>query len=193
MDSGLIVLIVVAGLVLLLGLFVVMTYNRLVGKRNQVRNGWGQIDVQLKRRADLIPNLVSAVQGYMDHERNLLTEIASARERALAAGDNVQERAEAENMLTQSLRSLFAVAESYPQLRASENMMQFQEEVASTENRIGFARQFYNDAVMEYNTTREVFPAVLFAGMLGFRHADLFTLDAAAPERNVPQVQFGTP
>jgi len=193
MDTGLIVLIVVVTLLVLLGLFVMRTYNRLVGLRNRVRNGWGQIDVQLKRRSDLIPNLVNAVQGYMDHERGVLTEITNARTMALAAGDNVQERAEAENMLTQSLRSLFAVAEGYPQLRASENMMQFQEEMASTENRIGFARQFYNDSVMEYNTAREVFPAVLVASPLGFQHADLFTLEESAPERNVPQVQFGTP
>lgn len=191
MEAILIVLIALGALALLVVLFVILTYNRLVGLRNQVRNGWAQIDVQLKRRTDLIPNLVNAVQGFMEHERGVLTEITNARARAMAAGDNVPERAEAENQITSALRSLFAVAENYPQLRSTENMMQLQEELASTENRIGFARQFYNDAVMEYNTSREVFPAMLFAGMIGFRHADSFTLDTTPTERAVPEVRFG--
>jgi LemA protein len=191
MEVALIILIALGALALLVVLFIVVIYNRLVGLRNQVRNGWSQIDVQLKRRADLIPNLVNAVQGYLDHESRVLTEITNARARAMAAGDNVAQRADAENQITSALRSLFAVAENYPQLRSTENMMQLQEELSSTENRIGFARQFYNDAVMEYNTAREVFPAVLFAGLMGFKHADSFNLDATPADRAVPEVRFG--
>lgn len=191
MEVVLIILIALGALALLVVLFIVVIYNRLVGLRNQVRNGWSQIDVQLKRRADLIPNLVNAVQGYLDHESRVLTEITNARARAMAAGDNVAQRADAENQITSALRSLFAVAENYPQLRSTENMMQLQEELSSTENRIGFARQFYNDAVMEYNTAREVFPAVLFAGLMGFKHADSFNLDATPADRAVPEVRFG--
>jgi LemA protein len=176
--------------ILVLALFLIMTYNGLVGKRNQVRNAWGQIDVQLNRRHDLIPNLVNAVKGYMAHEQGILERVAEARSQAIAAGSNVQQRANAENQLTGALRSLFAVSENYPQLRASENMLALQEELSSTENRIAFSRQHYNDSVMGYNTARETFPAVFFSGMLGFRQEPLFTLDAAAPERAVPQVAF---
>jgi len=184
------VAIAVGVVLLVLAAILIIIYNGLIGKRNQVRNAWGQIDVQLNRRHDLIPNLVNAVRGYMEHERGLLERIAEARTRAIAAGGNVQQRAEAENQLTGALRSLFAVAENYPQLRASENMLALQEELSSTENRIAFARQHYNDSVMEYNTARETVPAVFFAGMLGFSKEPLFTLDAAAPERAVPQVAF---
>jgi LemA protein len=176
--------------ILLLALFMILTYNGLVGKRNQVRNAWGQIDVQLNRRHDLIPNLVNAVKGYMAHEQGILERVAEARSQAIAAGSNVQQRATAENQLTGALRSLFAVSENYPQLRASENMLALQEELSSTENRIAFSRQHYNDSVMQYNTACETFPAVFFSGMLGFRQEPLFTLDASAPERAVPQVAF---
>jgi LemA protein len=178
------------GVAVVIVLFLILTYNRLVGRRNQVRNAWGQIDVQLNRRHDLIPNLVNAVRGYMQHERGVLERVTEARSQAIAAGANVEQRSAAENQLTQALRSVFAVAENYPQLRASENMLALQEELSSTENRIAFARQFYNDSVMEYNTARETFPAILVAGPLGFRHEPLFTLDVAAAERAVPQVQF---
>jgi LemA protein len=181
---------VALGVAVVVVLFLIFTYNRLVGRRNQVRNAWGQIDVQLNRRHDLIPNLVNAVRGYMQHERGVLERVTEARAQAIAAGANVEQRSAAENQLTQALRSVFAVAENYPQLRASENMLALQEELSSTENRIAFARQFYNDSVMEYNTARETFPAILVAGPLGFRHEPLFTLDVAAAERAVPQVQF---
>jgi LemA protein len=187
MWFGIAALVVVA----LIAIFAIATYNGLIGKRNQVRNAWGQIDVQLNRRHDLIPNLVKAVQGYMDHERDVLDRVTTARANAISAGGNVPQRAEAENQLTQAVRSLFAVAEAYPQLRASENMLALQEELSSTENRIAFARQFYNDSVMQYNTARETFPAVTLSGALGFHPADLFTLEDAAPERAVPVVQFG--
>ena len=182
--------IISGGVILVIAILLIVVYNGLVGKRNRVRNAWGQIDVQLNRRHDLIPNLVNAVKGYMAHEQGLLERIAEARSQAIAAGANVQQRAEAENQLTGALRSLFAVAENYPQLRASENMLALQEELSSTENRIAFSRQHYNDSVMEYNTARETIPAVFVAGMLGFVQEPLFTLDAAAPERAVPQVAF---
>jgi LemA protein len=182
---------VAVGVVLLvIAILLIVIYNGLVGKRNQVRNAWGQIDVQLNRRHDLIPNLVAAVKGYMAHEQGILERVTEARSQAIAAGGNVQQRAQAENQLTGALRSLFAVAENYPQLRASENMLALQEELASTENRIAFARQHYNDSVMEYNTARETIPAAFFSGMLGFSKEPLFTLEADAPERAVPQVAF---
>ncbi len=182
-------LIIVAAVVILLLIFVISTYNGLVGKRNQVSNGWSQIDVQLKRRHDLVPNLVNAVKGYMAHEQNVIESVSQARQAAITAGSNVEQRAQAENQLSAGLRQLFAVAEAYPQLRASENMMALQEELSSTENRIAFARQFYNDAVTTYNTSRETFPAALFAGMLGFKAATLFALDDVA-ERAAPEVKF---
>jgi LemA protein len=189
-DTMTIALVVVGAVVVLLVIFLIATYNGLVGKRNQVKNAWSQIDVQLKRRHDLIPSLVNAVRGYMEHEQRVLERVTSARAAAISAGDNVAARAAAENQLTAALRSVFAVAEAYPQLRASENMQQLQEELSSTENRVAFSRQHYNDAVMHYNTARESFPAVLVASPLGFGAADLYQLDAAAPERNVPEVRF---
>ena len=182
-------LIIIAVVVVLLLLFLLLTYNGLIGKRNQVNNAWSQIDVQLKRRHDLVPNLVNAVKGYMTHEQSVIDSVTQARQAAISAGGNVEQRAQAENQLTAGLRQLFAVAEAYPVLRASENMMALQEELSSTENRIAFARQFYNDSATTYNTARQTLPAALFAGMLGFKDATLFTLDDVA-ERAVPQVQF---
>ena len=167
----------------------VMIYNGLVGQRNRVQNAWSQIDVQLKRRHDLVPNLVNAVKGFMAHEREILERVTQARANAIAAGGNVAARADAENALTGAMRSLFSVAEAYPTLRSNENMLALQEELSSTENRIAFARQHYNDAVMEYNTAQQTFPAVLFAASLGFRPADAFAIDDAA-ERAVPTVSF---
>jgi LemA protein len=184
-----IAVVVVAALVVVVVLFAVATYNGLVGKRNRVRNAWAQIDVQLKRRHDLVPNLVNAVKGYMQHETAVLDSVTRARAAAVAAGGDVAARAVAENGLTQSIRSLFAVAEAYPDLKANQNMLALQEELVSTENRVGYARQFYNDAVMEYNTSREHSPANMLAGALGFRDEQLFQLDDPA-ERAVPQVQF---
>jgi len=167
----------------------VMIYNGLVGQRNQVQNAWAQIDVQLKRRHDLIPNLVNAVKGFMTQEREILERVTQARASAISAGNNVEARADAENALTGAVRSLFAVAEAYPTLRSNENMLALQEELSSTENRIAFARQFYNDAVMAYNTGQQQFPAVLFAANLGFRQATLFELTDPT-ERAVPTVSF---
>jgi LemA protein len=170
-------------------LYLVATYNNLVMKRNRVRNGWSQIDVQLKRRHDLIPNLVEAVKGYMQHERDVLDGLVRARDQAVAAGDNVPQRAEDENVISRGIRTLLAVAEAYPDLKASANVLALQEELASTENRIAFARQFYNDAALMYNTARETLPASLFASRLGFSEAAFFTLEDPS-QRAVPQLQF---
>jgi LemA protein len=167
----------------------ILIYNGLVGQRNRVRNAWSQIDVQLKRRHDLVPNLVNAVKGVMAHEREILERVTQARANAIAAGNDVAARAEAENALTAATRSLFAVAEAYPTLQANQNMLALQEELASTENRVAFARQHYNDAVMEFNTAQQTFPAALFAANLGFRPAEHFGLDDPA-ERAVPTVSF---
>ena len=167
--------------------FAIATYNGLVGLRNRVRNGWSQIDVQLKRRHDLVPNLINAVRGAMTHEREVLEAVTAARATAISAGNDVNARAAAEHGLTRAMRSLFAVAEAYPTLRANENVRALQEELASTENRIAYARQFYNDAVMEYNTAQQTFPAVLFARALGFRPSEPFAIEDAA-ERAVPSV-----
>jgi LemA protein len=180
---------IVLGIVVLLLLFLVLLFNGLVGKRNRADNAWSQIDVQLKRRHDLIPNLVSAVQGYMQHERALLEQVTRARSAAIAAGNDVSARSTAENALTQSMRSLFAVAEAYPMLNADQNMLALQEELSSTENRVSFARQHYNDSVTEYNSAQQTFPTVLFARALGFSQRTLFVLDVPA-ERAVPQVRF---
>lgn len=186
---GLIIIGLFLFVLLVLAFVGIGTYNGLVTKRNRARNAWSQIDVQLKRRHDLIPNLVNAVRGYMRHEQSIFDNIAHARQQAIMAGNDVGQRAQAENMLTQAVRSLFAVAENYPNLKADRNMLALQEELSSTENRVAYARQFYNDAVMEYNTAREVFPAALFANMLGFAPETLFTLDNPM-ERVVPLVQF---
>jgi LemA protein len=184
---GLVGLVVVVLVVVAVAAMVI--YNGLVGLRNRVQNAWAQIDVQLKRRHDLVPNLVNSVKGFMAHEREILERVTQTRASAIAAGNDVAARAQAENALTGAMRSLFAVAEAYPTLRSNENMLALQEELASTENRIAFARQFYNDSVMEYNTAQQTFPAVLFAASLGFRTADSFALDDPA-ERAVPTVSF---
>jgi LemA protein len=187
------VLVGLIGVVLLVAIVLVavavMIYNGLVGQRNRVQNAWAQIDVQLKRRHDLIPNLVNAVKGFMTQEREILERVTQARANAISAGNNVEARADAESTLTGAVRSLLAVAEAYPTLRSNENMLALQEELSSTENRIAFARQFYNDSVMEYNTAQQQFPAVLFAANLGFRPATLFDVTDPA-ERAVPTVSF---
>jgi len=184
----LILFLIVGGLVLVVGLWLVMIYNGLVGLRNQVRNAWSQIDVQLKRRYDLIPNLVETVKGYAAHERETLERVIQARQRGIDAS-NVKEQQEAENMITGALRQLFALSEAYPNLKANENFLQLQEELASTENKIGFARQYYNDTVQRFNTRQEQFPANLVAGMMGFTPADFFEIEEPAA-REAPKVQF---
>jgi LemA protein len=184
-------LFVVVGLVAVVALWVIGVYNRLIGLRNQKENGWKQIDVQLKRRHDLIPNLVNTVKGAMDFERTTLTAVMDARARAMAAAGPA-DASRKEGELTQALGRLFAVAENYPQLKANENVKMLQEELASTENKIGFARQFYNDIATKYNISRETFPANLIAGSFGFQAAELFEVTDAA-ERQVPTVDLSMP
>jgi LemA protein len=166
----------------------VAVFNRLVGLRNQTTNGWRQIDVQLKRRHDLIPNLVATVKGVMEFERDTLTQVVEARAKA-ATATGPADAAVKEGVLTQALGKFFALAESYPQLHANENVRALQEELASTENKIGFARQFYNDIATSYNTAQQTFPANLVASMLGFKPAELFEV-ADAADRAVPAVDL---
>jgi LemA protein len=169
-----------------LGLLVIVAviagiYNRLVTLRNRVDNAWSQIDVQLRRRYDLIPNLVETVKGYAKHESETLEKVIKARQMAIDAG-SVKEQSEAENMLTGTLRSLFAVAEAYPELKANENFMMLQEELSGTESKIAYSRQFYNDSVMTYNTSIQTFPNNILAGMFGFTQRDYFEIEEAAKE-----------
>ncbi len=188
MGPAAIVLIVIAALVVIVLLWFIGMYNGLVRNRNEVKNAWSQIDVQLKRRHDLIPNLVETVKGYAAHERGTLDEVIAARSRAVGATD-LDTRVKAEGELTQALGRLMMVAESYPQLKANQNFLALQEELTSTENRIGYARQFYNDSVMSYNTRIQQFPASIVAGMGGFRESPFFEIEERA-EREVPQVKF---
>jgi LemA protein len=164
-----------------------LVFNGLVSSRNQVDNGWAQVDVQLTRRHDLIPNLVNTVRGYATHESSTFERVIDARNRAMSTTE-VAGRADAENVLTASLKSLFALAESYPDLKASRNFLALQEELSSTENRIAFARQFYNDVVLQYENRIQTIPGVWVARFGDFPHRDLFRAD---PESTtVPQVSF---
>jgi LemA protein len=168
----------------------VLIYNGLVSLQNRVQNGWRQIDVQLKRRHDLIPNLVEAVKGGMEFERDTLERVMEARGRAVGAG-NVRDAAAAESALSQSLGRLFAVMENYPTLKANENVLKLQEELTTTENQLAFARQFYNDVVMQLNTREQVFPASLIATFFGFKPAEYFT--AAEEDHGIPRVDLSLP
>lgn len=183
----LIVLLIVVGVIVL---FVVGIYNGLIGRRNRIDEALAQIQVQLKRRHDLIPNLVNAVKGYMNFEQKVLTDVTNARANAVTAGanGNVADQAQAENMLTGTLRSLFAVVENYPELKANQNVLSLQEELTTTENQISFSRQHYNASVLEYNNAIQVFPAVLLAGMFGFTKRDFFEAEPEAA--NVPNVDL---
>jgi len=186
MASGWIAIVILA---VLLAVFLVSIYNSLVQLRQRVKNAWSQVDVQLKRRYDLIPNLVNTVKGYAQHEKSTLESVTQARNMAMAAG-NVKEQAEAENMLSGALRSLFAVAEAYPELKANTNFLQLQGELSDTESKIAFARQFYNDTVQKFNTKIEVFPNNLVAGLLGFQIADYFTLQGEPETQQAVKVEF---
>ena len=180
--------IVLLVLILAVALWAIASYNRLVGMRNEVLNGWRQIDVQLKRRHDLIPNLVNAVRGSMEFERDTLTAVMDARAKALTATGPLDAAAK-EGQLSQALGRLLAVAESYPTLKSNDNVKMLQEELSATENKVGFARQFYNDIVTKFNTAQQVFPANLFAGAFGFRPSELFEITEAA-DREVPVVDL---
>jgi LemA protein len=178
---------VVIGVVALLVVGLVLLYNRLVRLRNRVDNAWSQVDVQLRRRYDLIPNLVETVKGYAAHERETFEAVTAARTRAQAAG-TVQDQAQAENMLSQALGRLFAVAEAYPELQADENFRQLQDELATTENRIAVSRQVYNDTVLTYNNAVQTVPGVLVAAPFGFAKREFFEIEEAA--REAPRVTF---
>ena len=182
--TALMVLIVIGVIVL----WVIVKYNGLVTLRNQVTNGWKQIDVQLKRRHDLIPNVVETVKGYAKHERELLENVTRARSSAQMASGRT-EQIQTESALSAALGRLIAVAERYPELKANQNFLALQEELSSTENKISFSRQHYNDTVMGYDSRRQVFPAVLFAGLFGFGQEPYWKIEDAA-QREVPKVSF---
>jgi LemA protein len=198
MSPIIITVLVILGVGLLLAFWLMGVYNGLVVARNRFENAFAQIDVQLKRRYDLIPNLVEAVKGYMGHERETLEAVIKARNSAFAAEQKVaanpsnsaavKEFNQAETQLGGALGRLFALSEAYPDLKANQNMLALQEELTSTENKIGFARQAFNDASTAYNNKREVFPAVMVAGMFGFKEAAL--LEASQAEREAPKVSF---
>jgi LemA protein len=179
---------VFVAIVFLVVIWMVAGYNRLVSMRNQALNGWRQIDVQLKRRHDLIPNLVNAVRGSMDFERDTLTAVMEARSKALTA-TGPADAAQKEGQLSQALGRLLAVAENYPTLKSNDNVKMLQEELSGTENKIGFARQFYNDIATKFNTTQQVFPVNLFASAFGFKPAELFEITTPA-DRDVPTVDL---
>ena len=199
-SALLIVFAIFFGLLLLLAFWAIALYNGLIGKRNRFRNAFAQIEVQLQRRYDLIPNLVETAKGYMSHEKDTLEAVIAARNQAMGAmqaaaaapGDSnaMANLASAEAGLGGVLGRLMAVAEAYPDLKANQNMMAVQEELTSTENKVAFARQAFNDAVTVFNTARETFPAVLIAGLLGFKEAMLFEVDDASA-RTAPKVNFG--
>ncbi len=164
-------------------------YNSLISLKNQVKNAWAQIEVQLKRRHDLIPNLVETTKGYMHHEAKTLEDVTLARNIAMKISPDAKVQSTHENLLSGALKSLFAVSENYPELKANENFLKLQEEIASTENKISFARQFYNDSVMTYNTKKEVFPNNMIVGMFNFPDFTMFEITNQAERENV-QVKF---
>ena len=175
-------------LVAVLIVWVIAKYNGLVSLRNQVTNGWKQIDVQLKRRHDLIPNLVNTVKGYMEFEQETLQKVIEARNAAISA-KGVADAAAKEDVLSSALSRLFALVENYPNLKSNQNVLQLQEELTSTENKISFARQFYNDIATKFNIAQQVFPANIIASMFGFKTSELFEIQVAA-EREVPNVDL---
>jgi LemA protein len=181
---GLIVVLVIIGVIVLLGLVLVGMYNGLVRSRLQVREAWSSIDIQLKRRSSLIPNLIETVRGYAAHEREVLENVTRARSQ-LDNAANAQQAAQANNMLTQALRSLFAVAEAYPDLKANENFMELQRELTDTEDKIAYARQFYNRNVLSYNTKTATVPTVFIAGMFGFTPEQFFEVEDEAIREDV--------
>jgi len=183
--SALVILLIIIGAALM---FFVGMYNSLISLRNRCDNSWAQVDVQLKRRYDLIPNLVETVKGYAKHEKEVFMKVTEARTQAINAG-TVQEQGKAENMLTGALKSLFAVAEAYPDLKANQNFLMLQEELAGTESKIAYARQFYNDTVMKFNTKQQVFPSNIVANMFNFKEREYFEIEE--PEaREAVKVEF---
>lgn len=180
---------IAGGILVIVILGAILIYNGLVQKSQMADNGWSDIDVQLKRRANLIPQLVTTVQGYATHERELFTDIAEKRAKALAAGDDLASRGEAESALSGPVARLMAVAEDYPEMKASQNFLELQQELSDTEDKIEMARRFYNGAVRELNTRVQSFPANLLAGVFGFRTRDFFEVSMA--DRALPKVDLG--
>ena len=183
MSITVIIILIIVGI----GVFIWVAYNSLITAKIRINEALSQIDVQLKRRTDLIPNLVESVKGYVKHEKSVLEEVTKART-ALMSAKNIKDKADANNQLGQTLKSLFAVAENYPNLKANENFLNLQEELSDTENKVAYSRQFYNSAVMDYNTKLQVFPTVVFASMLHFTPADFF--QTAAEDKQPVKVQF---
>ena len=183
--STLTVTLIVLGAIVL---FIILLFNALIRLKNQIENSWAQIDVQLKRRADLIPNLVNSVKGYMKHEKGVLESVTKARTSFLKAVADMGKKAKSSDMLSNALKSLFAVSENYPKLQASQNFLQLQEEITGTENKISYARQHYNDMVMHFNTKLQTFPNNTIAGMLHFTKKQMF--EAEASERKNIKVEF---
>lgn len=183
-----IIAMVLFGLIVLSFLFSVSIYNLLIAMRQNVKNGWSQIDVQLKRRHDLIPNLVETAKGYMAHEKQTLENVIKARQQAVDAS-GLKDKQQAENFLSSTLKSLFAVVENYPNLKADQHMLKLQEELTTTENKIAFARQYYNDEVARFNTASQTFPNNVIAGIFHFSKADFFEIQDPA-EKEAPQVKF---
>lgn len=178
---------VALGCVAFLGLLTVYYYNKIVKLENRVDNAWAQIDVQLKKRADLVPNLMETVEGYIEHEREIMDNVSESRERMMNASSQ-EEEVQAGNDMGQALKSLFAVAEDYPDLKASENFSELQQELSSIENKIAYARQHYNDAIMTFNNAIETFPAVVFANIFGKSERDQLQIETA--DKELPEVDF---
>ena len=189
MVGGLVGLVLLggAGIVVLAIIAFIVYYNSLIGLKNRVENAWAQIDVQLKKRADLIPNLIETVKGYARHEKSVFENVTKARASMMSAG-SIKEKAVADNMLTGALKSLFAVAEAYPQLKANENFRALQEELTAIKDRIAYARQFYNDSVMRFNQTIQQIPANVIAGFMSLAQKDYFKIEEK--EKEVPKVKF---
>lgn len=179
---------ILLGLLVVVGMAVIGIYNNLVTQRNRIENAFSQIDVQLKRRADLIPNLVETVKGYAAHEKETLERVIQARNQLVQAGGNVAAQAQADNLLTGALKSVFALAESYPDLKANQNFMMLQEELTGTESKVAYARQFYNDSVLQYDNALGVFPSNIIAGMFSFQPKPYFETPAA--DREPVKVKF---
>lgn len=179
-----IILYIIIAVIVVAAIWLIATYNGLIGKRNQVDEAWSDIDVQLKRRYDLIPNLIETVKGYAKHEDKVFKEVTEARTKAMSA-TNPKVQGEAENMLSGTLKSLFAVAENYPELKANENFLKLQDELSDTENKIQASRRFYNGNVRDFNTKLQVFPTNMFANMLGFKDREFFELENEEERKNV--------
>ena len=187
MSTSSVVIIIIVGILALLVFYVIGVYNKLVNARNKVENQFSQVDVQLKRRADLIPNLIETVKGYAKHENNTFKEVVEARNKAVSA-TSVNEKVEANNELTGALTKLFALAESYPELKANENFLALQSDLKETEDKISYARQFYNDSAMSFNNVVQMFPSNIIANMFSFKKFDYFKINEE--EKDVPKVKF---